>query len=272
MSLLCTGIDTLAMAYLDDELAGEERRELELHLHDCMACRKHVDTEREELGVLRGKLAAPPAPDLLRARIGRALDAEDAASARDQRRRWSQWILPGAAMTAAAAALAVFVAVKPPGPAQVGAVAQEAVRQHTRSMPLEVQGASTGPWLHEHFTPSVEPPQFATPGIRLVGARLTAVNGHDGALLAYDVALGDARFGLSALVIRDARTEDLAGGQELQVGNRTLHVMESDGLTAVTFIDTDHMGYAFMSDRLSADELVRLVVSTDLIGRVQQGR
>ncbi len=60
---LCTSIDTLAMAYLDDELAGEERRELELHLHDCATCRKHVDSESEELGVLRGKLAAPPAPD-----------------------------------------------------------------------------------------------------------------------------------------------------------------------------------------------------------------
>ncbi len=175
-------------------------------------------------------------------------------------------------MIAAAAALAVFVTVKPPGPAQVGAVAQEAVRQHTRSMPLEVQGASTGPWLREHFTPSVEVPKFTQPGIRLVGARLTAVNGHDGALLAYDVALGDARFGLSALVIRNASSEDLSGGQEIQVGNRVLHVMDSDGLTAVTFIDTDHMGYAFMSDRLSTNDLVQLVVSTDLIGRVQQGR
>ncbi len=269
---LCTSIDTLAMAFLDDELAGEERRELELHIHDCAACRKHVETEREELGLLRGKLAAPPAPDLLRARIARSLDAEDVVATRDQRRRWSQWVLPGSAILAAAAALLVFVAGKPPGPAGVGAVAQEGMRQHERSMPLEVQGASTGPWLHEHFTPSVEPPTFTAPGIRLVGARLTAVNGHDGALLAYDVRLADARIGLTALVIRDVRPEELDGGQEIQVGNRVLHVMESGGKTAVTFIDSDRMGYAFMSDRLSPDELVRLVVSTDLIGRVQQGR
>jgi anti-sigma factor RsiW len=269
---LCTSIDTLAMAYLDDELAGEERRELELHLHDCTDCRKHVDGEREELGMLRGKLAAPPAPDLLRARITRALDGEDAQVVRAQRRRWSTWLLPGSAMIAAASALLLFVTVRPPGPQEVGAVAQEAVRQHTRSMPLEVQGASTGPWLHEHFTPSVEVPQFTAPGIKLVGARLTAVNGHDGALLAYSVALGDTRIGLSALVIRDARAEDLAGGDEIQVGNRVLHAMESNGLTAVTFIDIDHMGYAFMSDRLSTNELVQLVVQTDLIGRVQRGR
>jgi anti-sigma factor RsiW len=269
---LCISIDTLAMAYLDDELAGEERRELELHLHDCIACRKHVDGERDEIALLRSKLVAPPASDFLRARIGRALDAEDAASARAHRRQWTQWMLPGSAIAAAAAALFCVAMLRPVGPAHVGAVAQEAVRQHTRSMPLEVQGASTGPWLREHFTPTVAPPQFTTPGIRLVGARLTAVDGHDGALLAYEVALGDARYGLSALVIRDAQPGDLAGGEEVQVGARTLHVMASNGLTAVTFIDTDHMGYAFMSDQLSSDQLVRLVVSTDLIGRAQRGR
>ena len=35
---LCDSIDTLAMAYLDDELATEERHELETHLLDCTAC------------------------------------------------------------------------------------------------------------------------------------------------------------------------------------------------------------------------------------------
>jgi anti-sigma factor RsiW len=269
---LCTSIDTLAMAYLDDELAGEERRELELHLHDCPACRKHVDTEREELGMLRGKLAAPPASDLLRMRISKALDGEDAVAVRAQRRRWSAYLLPGSAIAAAAAALILVVAVRPPKPEQVGAAAQEAVRQHTRSMPLEVQGASTGPWLREHFTPSVEPPQFTAPGIRLVGARLTAVNGHDGAQLAYDLFDGHTHVGLAAIVIRDAQPAELSGGDEIQVGPRTLHVMESGGQVAVTFLDSDHTGYAFLSDHLTSQQLVQLVVSTDLIGRAQQHR
>jgi len=34
---LCESIDTLAMAYLDDELAAEERHELEAHLTECTA-------------------------------------------------------------------------------------------------------------------------------------------------------------------------------------------------------------------------------------------
>src|SRR5262245_55608706 len=99
---LCHSIDTLSMAYLDDELASEERRELELHLLDCASCRQQVDSERADLDLVRRALVAPPAPALLKARIARALDAEDAAVARSQRGRWSQWALPGAAMFAAA--------------------------------------------------------------------------------------------------------------------------------------------------------------------------
>src|SRR5258706_8716241 len=111
---LCNSIDTLAMAFLDDELAGEERRELELHLLDCASCRQHVEGERGDIELVRKALVAPPASALLKARIARALDAEDVAVARSERRRWSQWVLPGSAMFAAAAAILAFVGVGVP--------------------------------------------------------------------------------------------------------------------------------------------------------------
>src|SRR6185436_19937339 len=99
---LCNSIDTLAMAFLDDELAAEERRELELHLLDCASCRQHVDGERADISLVR------------KARIARALDGEDAEAARRERRRWSQWLLPGTAIAAAAAAILLFVGVGAP--------------------------------------------------------------------------------------------------------------------------------------------------------------
>ena len=43
---LCESIDTLAMAYLDDELASEERRELDTHLTECVSCRAEIDGAR----------------------------------------------------------------------------------------------------------------------------------------------------------------------------------------------------------------------------------
>ena len=59
---LCQSIDTLAMAYLDDELVSEERRELELHLLSCATCKHHVESERAEIALVRRALAPPPAP------------------------------------------------------------------------------------------------------------------------------------------------------------------------------------------------------------------
>jgi len=274
---LCQSIDTLAMAFLDDELVPEERRELELHLLDCAGCRVHVDAERADLSLVRKALVAPPAPDMVKARIARALDVADREEVRAERQRSisivGRWFLPGAAMLAAAAAIVAFVAVRPAEPSRSGAVAKEVVRQQTRTMPLEVQGAGTGPWLRENFAP-IEPPKFRAPqlDIQLLGARLTAVSGHNAAQLRYLVTSGKNQFTLTAVLIDDLRNDELSGGTPIKFADRTLHVHDANGMPAVTYVDEHHMGYAFASERLTAQELLELVVSSDLIGRAQQGR
>jgi anti-sigma factor RsiW len=271
---LCQSIDTLSMAFLDDELAAEERRELELHLLDCASCRHHVEGERADLELVRKALVAPPAPALLKARIARALDAEDAAAVRRERRRWSQWVLPGSAMLAAAAAIAVFVGVGAPSPRGGSAVALDVAKQQTHALPLEVQGAGTGPWLRDHFAP-VEPPQFTEPGIALLGARLlpNGIANHDAALLSYLVTIGANRVTVTAYVLKDLRGDELSGGQGYRIGDLVLRVHDADGSPVVTYVDPrDRVGYAFASERLTAEELLRLVGSTDLIARAQQRR
>ncbi len=261
---LCESIDTLAMAYLDDELAAEERHELEAHLTECASCRTHVDGERADLDLLRKALAAPAAPDLLRAKVARALDAED----RTQRRRWASYLLPGSAMVAAAAAIAVFVAVKPPGAPHVSPVARDAVRQQSRQLPLEVQGPGTTPWLRQNFA-AFEPPQVETPGTSLLGARLLpqGVNGHDAALMSYRMTLDGNDFVMSVLAVKDLRDEEMQDGDEVRICGRTLHVVEQDGKTAITYVDSaHHLGYMFMAPALDVNELIWLVGKTDLVG------
>jgi anti-sigma factor RsiW len=263
------------MAYLDDELAAEERRELELHLGDCSECKHHLETERAELGMLRGALAPPPAPDLVKARIARALDEEDQRIAGTERQRartrLGKWLLPGSALAAAAAALLVFLGVG----FHTGAkdrpqtVAKEVVRQGGRQKPLEVQGASTGTWLKQNFA-QVDPPQFTEPGIELIGARGTAVAGHDAALLRYLVNVGVNRVSLTTVLIADMRGDELSNGQELKVGNLVLHVHDADGQPAISYVDENHVGYVFTSERMSTQELLELVITSDLIGRAQQ--
>lgn len=273
---LCQSIDTLAMAYLDDELAGEERRELELHLVDCRECKHHLETERAELVMLRGALAPPPAPDLVKARVARALDEEDLRVAGTERQRartrLGKWLLPGTALAAAAAALLVFVGGVGTSSApkqRTQSVANEVVRQNRRSLPVEVQGASTGTWLKQNFA-AVEPPQFTEPGIELIGARATAVAGHDAALLRYLVNVGVNRVSLTTVLIADMRGDELSNGQELKLGKLTLHIHDADGQPAISYVDENHVGYVFTSERMSAQELLELVVTSDLIGRAQQ--
>jgi anti-sigma factor RsiW len=268
---LCQSIDTLSMAFLDDELAAEERRELELHLLDCPPCRAHVDTERTELSSLRAKLVAPPAPDLFKARIAQLLDTEDRIAVKAERKRWSQFLLPASALVAAAAALAVFVAVKP-STNEAGAVAQEVARQNKHPMPLEVQGPSTGPWLREHFATAAALPQFGAPNIRLVGARLTAINGHDAAMIRYQIAQNGDQYGVLGVMIKDLAREELGTGEEIVVGQRVLHVVDVDGIPAITYVGPNHVGYAFFSRDIAPQELLELVVTSDLISRAQAGQ
>jgi anti-sigma factor RsiW len=261
---LCESIDTLAMAFLDDELAGEERHELELHLTECARCRAHLDGERADHELVRAALAAPPAPDLLRARVAHALDGEDRAV----RRRWAQWVLPGSSMIAAAAAIAVFVGVRPVDRG-IGSVAKDAVAQQTRALPLEVQGPVPGPWLRQHFEPSlVDVPQFTEGESFVLGARLLphGINGHDAAMVSYQVDVAGNPAVLSALVVLDVRPDEMNDGDEVRVRDRTLHIVETQGRAFVTYVDPNHRGYMFFAPELSVDDLVRLVGHTDLVG------
>jgi anti-sigma factor RsiW len=260
---LCESIDTLAMAYLDDELAAEERHELETHLTACGSCRAHLEGERADHALITRALAAPPAPDLVRARIAQALDREGAAQVRDGRRRWSRWILPGSSMLAAAAALVVFVsgATLTGTSDRASAVASEAVRQAASGpIRLEVQGPGTESWVREHFA-SIEAPRFAEPSVQTLGARGTAINGHDAVMFSFRVDTSAGSFVLTSAALDNVRPDELDGGEPVQVGNHVLHVIQYNGQFGVTYVDANHHGYIFFAPQVPADELVRLVAT-----------
>ncbi|KAB2892513.1 MAG: zf-HC2 domain-containing protein, partial [Kofleriaceae bacterium] len=63
MKQLCDSIETLAMALHDGELAGDELRDVELHLTECAPCREHCEREGAAISGLRRKLAPPPTPE-----------------------------------------------------------------------------------------------------------------------------------------------------------------------------------------------------------------
>ncbi len=265
---LCDSIDTLSMAYLDDELATEERHELEAHITECTECRAHVDAGRADHAFLRDALQAPRASDSMKMRLTRSLDEADREEVRAQRKRWSQYLLPGSAIMAAAAAILVFVGVGNKAPVDhVGSVAKAAVHQQMRSLPYEVQGPATASWLHENFA-SAEIPEMEKAGSHLIGGRLLpqGINGHDGVLLAYQVTIKNQPFVLKEVVVNDLNSDEMSDGQEVHIGERTMHVLSSDGHAEVTYVDANHIGYMFTAEGLPVDELLALVSKTSLVG------
>ncbi len=258
---VCASIDTLAMTYLDGELGGEDLRELEVHLVECPPCRARVDAEAATMGSLRKALAAPPAPELLRARVGRALDGEDRAARRGAR----AWLLPGAAATAAVAALAVFITAREPVPNRAKPVESAAVTQARRVRPLEVQGAATNQWVQTHFDPNVEVPTFNDVRVDQWGARLVEVLDREAVQLFYRVTTAGGRASDVAVVIFDARGLRLNGHQRRVVDGRVLLVGSFDGASVVSLRDSDQRAYIFTSNQLLPDDLATLVVRSSLL-------
>lgn len=266
MSQMCNSIDTLSMAYLDDELAPEERRELELHLLECAACSEHVQAERQDASLRRQLLAAPPTPELVRAKVHKMLDREDAYTARAElRERLSRWLLPGTAIAVAAAAMLVFVFLREPQyggslPA-VGKVAE---------LPMSVTGVRTGPWLEEQM--DAPAPSFGV-GIELLGGRMAKIDERDVAQLVYEVSAGGSRsFQLEAFLFK-VRGDELHQGRAVRApSGHNLHLTRLDDLPAITYVDENQNGYVFLSQDLSERALLDLVLSSDLIDRARSGR
>ena len=82
----CARIDERLIPYLDGQLAGNERREMEAHLAACTACRRRADEFRAVTGLLDELPVIEPSPVFdarVRARVAAA-----------PRVNWWAWLTP----------------------------------------------------------------------------------------------------------------------------------------------------------------------------------
>lgn len=269
-SQVCNSIDTLSMSYLDDELAPEEKRELELHLLDCSSCRDHLHEERQEVELLRQRLAVPAAPDLVRAKVMRLLDKEDAQTSRSLlKERAGRWLLPGASIATAAAALLVFAFAGTPSGDKDGALPFAKVVSQPPAT-LMVRGeAPTETWLQTQIAGTVAP-RFD--GIDLVGGDTVEVDGRLMAKLVYEVRTNSARsFQLEGYLFR-VRAGELTSGSPVECGGHHLHLNQIGDQPVVTYIDENDVGYIFSSKDLSVRAMVGLVCASNLLDQARNIR
>ncbi|HUB07887.1 MAG TPA: hypothetical protein VMB50_12830 [Myxococcales bacterium] len=206
--------------------------------------------------------AAVSAPTSLRTRITEGLDLE----VREDRRRamWNgaRHAFPAiAAGLAAAASLAfLFVRVAPFSSAQW--VADDAVRMHTRALPLEV---STGDFSHllplfEHQLGfAVRPPSFPQRRVALVGGRLSHLGPRDAAYLEYGAGPGHR---VSLFIMADPERElRFFGSQTERIANRPVLLTNVRGYSVAVW-RRNEIVYSMVSD-LNDSEMQQLVAAGD---------
>lgn len=264
MSMRCEDVEPLVQTHLDGELADEDRRELSVHLASCASCRDTVAEEARFHRELREKLRPPPLPGGMRERILTELDRED-WRARKQTTSRLGWAFPAVASMAAACALIFFIMSSRDLGTDEAPLAYDAVRQHIRRPPVEVQGAAVNPWVQQYLSPMVQVPRFSDRDISLRGARLSHLRGRDAALLYYEAVINKRPYEVATFIV-DAPDLNVSAGEREVIGGRELWVHESHGYNVVAHKDAAGIAYVFTSE-MPKEDLLRVVVTSNLLLR-----
>jgi anti-sigma factor RsiW len=182
-------------AYFDDELDAPAARRMEQHLEGCAECRGLLaELTRLRLAIRRDLGGVAPAH--LRARVARALDAEERKPVRGARWLREAWRAPlfwlgaggGITASAAAAVLAVLLIAPPSG----GALLDQLVGAHLHSLAtaqlIAVESSdhhTVKPWFAGRADVSPTVADFSQQGFTLLGGRTEALAGQRAAVLVY---------------------------------------------------------------------------------------
>ncbi|HEY9516759.1 MAG TPA: anti-sigma factor [Gemmatimonadaceae bacterium] len=188
--MTCDDFEYRLGAYVDQELGPAARGDMEQHLQACPTCQLRHERQRALSTTLREKLPAFEAPDLLRARVTRAIRAAHVERVDMQARRW-RWAAIAAstlfAITASYAVLGPRRAVPPRN-----TLAHEVLSSHVRSlMPDHLTDVASSdqhnvkPWFDGRLDYSPPVYDIAPQGFPLIGGRLDYVGNRAVAALVY---------------------------------------------------------------------------------------
>ena len=256
MSMTCTDLRRLDDCYLDDELAHEERAEVDGHLATCEACRADIAAARHLRSVVRAKVRRPEVPAALRGKVLAALDKADRPPLTFARA--ASRALPYASGFLAAALVAMVVGqlVRAHVPDEKLS-AEDAVATHAQNLPLDVQGDAehVSSFLAGRIPLAVTPPRLGTQNASLQGARLSHMRGREAAQLRYQVNRKPV-----TVTVFDARGTDMSGMRHVEIGRyKDAWAGQAQGYNVV-IIRHEGVGYAFTS-ALNQQQMVDLATA-----------
>ncbi|HSB08068.1 MAG TPA: zf-HC2 domain-containing protein [Blastocatellia bacterium] len=259
--------------YLDDELQGSDRANLETHLSECETCREIYDSEKQFLETIRGSRPLYNAAPELRTRVVSVLGGEAPstlpASAELRRRvrvafwklsRGSSGVFSARRVMAVATILALafaigiwrFTGFKPRRPtSEFAMMAVDTHQRHLRNqLPLEIasdQPEEISRWFTGKVPFSVQLPNYQESSgqeklYNLEGARLVGYKNDYAAYVAYEM-----RTRPISLVVTSDRVAQPSGGEEIVSQGITFHYDSIEGLKVISWSDRG-LTYALVSD------------------------
>ncbi len=253
----CDRARRLFGAAWDDELTQAEREWLDAHFAACAGCRAAASREGRVRDAVRRTLQAAlgpgsrhgRAPDALRDRIRQSLQ-------RERRPLWRRALSPLPLGAAAACLAGVLLVLATHGGSDP--LVDEAIRKHTRDLPLEVTAASMGPesvgrWFAGKLDFNAAPPRFRGNEVRLVGARLSNIQDRPAAYVRYELPHGH----LGLFILDDPQGRFGEASRMLQFGPAPVRVVNARGYNVAVW-RRNEIVYSLVSD-LDADDLARLV-------------
>jgi len=251
----CSDIRGLVNLFLDNELHGEERTELEAHLRDCEFCRAIAHTEERFVDTVRHAQPLYVASPELRERVEHSLSVSASPEVNAPRLR-VKWVFAVAAVLLLLLMPVIVWRVRTPGPINKGPssfalMAADTHLRHVRGqLPLEI--TSTNPqhivqWFANKVSFRVQIPNYQEASgqeklYTLEGARLVAYKNDYAAYVAYHMKGRPI-----SLVITSDSVATTSGGEEIKAKNLTFHYNAVEGLKVLTWSDRG-LTYALVSD------------------------
>jgi len=246
----CTEAAASVQAYVDGELTGVDREQIQRHIGSCEACARRCLLQGRFKAAVRAHLARPPVPADFRRRVYAALGA---VAPEPPRHRWA-WLRYSRLVPAASAALLLLFITATVRRTQSQVLGQ-AQRSYQAEMPMDVVGSDCGSiasWFRGRLDFPVHAPAFAGHA-NCKGGRLVNVGERMGAYL----VLQDTSGHRVALLVFDPGDDSLEAPHRRVIDGREIYLGGGRGISTAAYRDRG-LGYVVTSD-LDEDALARML-------------
>jgi len=253
----CENIRERLTLYLDNELQGDERAAVEVHVESCNSCASFVQKELTFLNAIRKSGPMHVASPELKTKVSEILNGATPPVVRGRSRRF-RWALPvAAALLVLLLPVVIWRVLREDDHPENGvpsAFATKAAESHLKhirgELPLEVTSSNPqqiSEWFDNKVKFNVKLPSYQeTSGQEILytleGARLVGFQNDYAAYVSYHMKERPI-----SLVITSELLAKPAGGEEITSQGLTFHYNAINGLKVLTWSDRG-LTYALVSD------------------------